>query len=127
MEKESQSAHQQDTNILKEGLWEFFAQDEIQVPAVPKGKTGQGFNHLGTAHTLCPRAYIWDFDNDEGYVCYSFSHLLTPISSSFLERITSGEIEIMADQFPNFLYNESNADPPLLCFVSFFLLFTYTE
>jgi hypothetical protein len=34
MEKESQSARQQDTNKLKEGLWEFFAHDDIEVPAV---------------------------------------------------------------------------------------------
>ena len=115
MEMESQSARQQDTNKLKEGLWEFFAKDEVEVPAVPRGKTGRGFNHPGTARALCPRAYIWDFDNDERYVhdlvlgCdFSSSYL----SSSFLKKITSGEIEITADQFPNFLYDERIADPP---------------
>jgi len=68
MEKESQSARQQDTNKLKEGLWGFFAQDDVDTPAVPRDKTGRGFNHSGTARALCPRAYIWDFDTDEGYV-----------------------------------------------------------
>lgn len=28
----------------------------------------------------------------------------------FLERITSGDIEVTADQFPNFIYNEDKAD-----------------
>jgi hypothetical protein len=41
----------------------------------------------------------------------AYSQLLT-LSSRFLEKITSGEIEITADQFPNFLYDEANADPP---------------
>ena len=70
MENESQSARQQDTNKLKEGLWEFFAHDDsaVEVPAVPRDKTGRGFNHPGTARALCPRALIWDFDNNEGYV-----------------------------------------------------------
>jgi hypothetical protein len=68
MEKESQSTCQQDTNKLKEGLWEFFAHDDIEVPVLPKEKTGRGFNHMGTAHALCPRAHIWNFENDEGYV-----------------------------------------------------------
>ena len=67
MEMESQSMCQQDMNKLKEGLWEFFAKDEVKVPAVLRGKTGRGFNHPGTAHALCPHAYIWDFDNDERY------------------------------------------------------------
>ena len=111
MEKESQSMHQQDTNKLKEGLWEFFAHDDIEVPTVPRDKTGWGFNHPGTARALCPRAYIWEFDNDEGYVLDSVSYFLNR-SSSFLKKITSGEIEITADQFPNFLYDELNANPP---------------
>jgi hypothetical protein len=68
MEKESQSARQQDTNKLKEGLGQFFAQDDDEGPAVPRDKTGRGFNHIGTARALCPRAYIWEFDNEEGYV-----------------------------------------------------------
>lgn len=68
MEKESQSARQQDTNKMKEGLPEFFAHDDVEVPTVPRDKTGRGFNHCGTARTLCPRAYINDFDEDEGYV-----------------------------------------------------------
>ncbi|KAF8240101.1 hypothetical protein L208DRAFT_1428257, partial [Tricholoma matsutake] len=96
MEKESQSARQQDMNKLKDGLWEFFAHDDVEVPAVPRDKTGRGFNHLGTARALCPRAYIWEFDDYEG----------------FLEKITSGKIEITADQFPNFLYDECSAEPP---------------
>lgn len=66
MERESQGARQQDTNKLKEGLWEFFAHDDVEVPLVPKGKTGRGFNHAGTARALCPRAYISDFDTDDG-------------------------------------------------------------
>ena len=111
MEIELQSARQQDMNKLKQGLWEFFAHDDIEVVAVPRDKTGRGFNHLGTACALCPRAYIWDFDNDERYISNGFYYLLT-VSSSFLEKITSGEIEITADQFPNFLYDERNADPP---------------
>ena len=111
MEKESQNAHQQDTNKLKEGLWEFFAHDDVEVPTVPRDKTGRGFNHPGTARALCPCAYIWNFDNDKGYVLDSLSHFLT-CSSSFLEKITSGEIEITADQFPNFLYDELNANLP---------------
>jgi hypothetical protein len=28
----------------------------------------------------------------------------------FLERITSGDIEVTADQFPNFVYNEHKAE-----------------
>jgi hypothetical protein len=47
----------------------------------------------------------------KGMFYFDFSLFLT-VSSSFLERITSGEIEITADQFPNFLYDELNADPP---------------
>ena len=31
---------------------------------------------------------------------------------SFLKKITSGKIEITADQFPNFLYDEQKADLP---------------
>jgi hypothetical protein len=111
MEKESQSARQQDTNKLKEGLWEFFAHDDDELPAVPREKTGRGFNHPGTARALCPRAYIWNFDNDEGYVLNVLSYLLT-LPFSFLEKITSGRIEITADQFPNFLYDEPNSDYP---------------
>ena len=111
MEKESQSTRQQDTNKLKEGLREFFALDDVEVPAVPREKTGRGFNHIGTARALCPRAYIWDFDNDEGYVLDVLSYLLT-FSFSFIEKITSGRIEITADQFPNFLYDEVNSDFP---------------
>ncbi|KAF8225243.1 hypothetical protein L208DRAFT_1380731 [Tricholoma matsutake] len=48
------------------------------------------------AHALCPRAYIYEFDNDP----------------KFLEKITSREVEITADQFPNFLYDEINAELP---------------
>jgi hypothetical protein len=77
MENESQSARQQDTNKLKEGLLEFFAKDDVEVPVVPKEKTGRGFNHIGTAHALCPCAYIWEFDNDEGYVLDTHSCHLT--------------------------------------------------
>jgi hypothetical protein len=79
MEKESQSARQQDTNKLKEGLREFFAHDDVEVSAVPRDKTGRGFNHVGTARALCPRAYIWNFDNDERYVTVCFS---CPFSST---------------------------------------------
>lgn len=111
MEKESQSARQQDMNKLKDGLWEFFAHDDVEVPAVPRDKTGRGFNHLGTARALCPRAYIWEFDDYEGYVSDVLPRLLT-LCSSFLEKITSGKIEITADQFPNFLYDECSAEPP---------------
>ena len=72
MEKESQSARQQDTNKLKEGLPQFFAHDDEDAPPVPRDKTGRGFNHAVTARALCPRAYIWEFDNDEGYVSFFF-------------------------------------------------------
>jgi uncharacterized protein DUF6698 len=72
MEKESQSARQQDTNKLKEGIWEFFAQDDEDLPVLPRHKTGRGFNHIGTARALCPRAYIWEFDNTEGFVLFYF-------------------------------------------------------
>lgn len=72
MEKESQSARQQDTNKLKEGLAQFFAHDDEDAPPVPRDKTGRGFNHAVTARALCPRAYIWEFDNDEGYVSFFF-------------------------------------------------------
>ena len=101
MEKESQSTCQQDTNKLKQGLWQFFAHDNVELPVVPRDKTGRGFNHACTARALCPRAYIWEFDNDERYVSNTRSKIL--ISSSFLEKVTSGEVEITADQFPNFL------------------------
>ena len=110
--KESQSACQQDTNKLKGCLWEFFAHDNVEVPAVPRDKTGWGFNHIGMAQALCPCAYIWDFDNDDGYVFFHINCFLT-LSSSFLEKITSGEIEITANQFPNFLYDEEATDLPL--------------
>ena len=111
MEKESQSARQQDTNKMKEGLQDFFVQDDIEVPPVPRDKTDQGFNHLGMARALCPRAYIYEFDNDSGYVS-NLLFCLLKLCFSFLEKITSGNIEITADQFPNFLYNEHNADQP---------------
>lgn len=110
-EKESQSACQQDMNKLKGCLWEFFAHDNVEVPTVPRDKTGQDFNHIGMARALCPRACIWDFDNDDRYVFFRINCFLT-LSSSFLEKITSGEIEITADQFPNFLYDEEAADLP---------------
>ena len=108
MEKESQSARQQDTNKLKEGIWEFFAQDNEDLPVLPRHKTGHCFNHIGTARALCPRAYIWEFDNTEGFDLFYF---LKPsnFSYSFLEKITSGEIEITAN---NFLYNERVATIP---------------
>jgi hypothetical protein len=113
MEKESQSTRQQDTNKMKEESREFFAQDDIEVPPVPRDKTGRGFNHLGTARALCPPVYIWEFgSNDPGYVSDVLSRLLT-LWSSFLEKITSGGFEITADQFPNFLYDERNTDQPL--------------
>jgi hypothetical protein len=109
MEKESQSTCQQDTNKMNEGLQDFFVQDDIEVPPVPRDKTGQEFNHLGTACALCPHAYIYEFDNNPGYVLNL--HFCLPILCfSFLEKITSRNIKIMADQFPNFLYNEDNAD-----------------
>lgn len=104
-------SRQQDTNKLKEGLWEFFSHDNIEVLAVPRDKTGWGFNHLGTACALYPHAYIWEFDDNERYVSDVPPRLLT-LCSSFLKKITSGEIEIMADQFPNFLYDECSAKPP---------------
>jgi hypothetical protein len=109
---ESQSTRQQDTNKMKEGLRDFFVQDDVKVPPVPTDKTGRGFNHLGTACALCPRAYIYEFDNDPGYVS-NLLFCLLKICSSFLEKITSGQIEITADQFPNFHYDEQNADQPL--------------
>jgi hypothetical protein len=31
------------------------------------------------------------------------------LMASFLERITNGDIEVTSDQFPNFLYDESEA------------------
>jgi hypothetical protein len=65
MEKESQSPRQQDTNKMKEGLGEFFANKEIDVACVPKHKTAWGFNHLSMAQALCPHTNIWDFDNNE--------------------------------------------------------------
>jgi hypothetical protein len=76
MEYESQSARQQDTNKMKDGLWEFFAHDDVDVPAVTRDKTGRGFNHIGTARALCPRAYIWDFDTDNRYVSDAIYHFL---------------------------------------------------
>ena len=90
---------------------EIFAHENVEVPAVPRDKTGQDFNHIGTAWALCPHTYIWDFDNDDRYVFFHINCFLT-LSSSFLEKITSGEIEITADQFPNFLYDEEAADLP---------------
>ena len=111
MEKESQSACQQDTNKMKEGLRDFFVQDDVEVPPVPRDKTGRGFNHLGTACALCLRAYIYEFDNDPGYVS-NLRFCLLILCFSFLEKITSGNIEITADQFPNFPYDEDNADQP---------------
>jgi hypothetical protein len=74
-------------------------------------KTGRGFNHLGTERALCPRAYIYEFDNNPGYVL-NLRFCLLILCLSFLEKITSGNIEITADQFPNFLYDEDNADQP---------------
>jgi hypothetical protein len=74
MEKESQSARQQDTSKLKEGLPGMFAyyftvpSHEAPIPPVPRDKTGRGFNHFYTARALCPRAYSYSFDNEEGYV-----------------------------------------------------------
>ena len=41
-----------------------------------------------------------------------FLYYLLTVSSSFIERIMSGEIGITANQFPNFLYNEHVADLP---------------
>ena len=111
MEKESLSARQQDTNKLKEGLWKFFAYEDVNNPVVPRDKTGRGFNHIVMARALCPRAYIWDFDNDEGCVFLGVFIFLT-FRSSFLERITSGDIMITADQLPNFLYDKTMADVP---------------
>jgi hypothetical protein len=67
MEKESQSARQQDTNKMKRGMQDYFAHDPqtMRLLPVPREKSGRGFNHLGTARALCPRAYIYAFDHDE--------------------------------------------------------------
>ena len=96
MEKDSQSAQQQDTNKLKEKIGEYFALNGADLPPVPRHKTGHGFNHIGMARALCPRAYIWDFDNDEGYVSFNLSYLLTllPVFSrgSRVEKLRSRRI-----------------------------------
>jgi hypothetical protein len=72
MDRESQSARQQDTNKMKEGIPEFFARDpttaKMQAPPIPRDKTGHGFNHPAMACVLCPHAYIFDFDHDAQYV-----------------------------------------------------------
>jgi hypothetical protein len=57
------------------------------------------------------RAYIYEFDNDPRHVSHVTLFLLT-LRSRFLERITSGGVEITADQFPNFLYDEINSEFP---------------
>ncbi|KAH9984331.1 hypothetical protein BJV77DRAFT_966229 [Russula vinacea] len=96
MEKESQSARQQDTNKMKHGMQDYFTYDPqtMRLLPVPREKSGRGFNHLGTARALCPRVYIYAFNHDE----------------TFLNRLTSSEIRVTANQFPNFLYNESEAE-----------------
>jgi hypothetical protein len=114
MEKESQSARQQDTNKLKEKIWEFFALDDAEHLPVPRHKTGRGFNHSGTARALCPRAYIWDFDNDEGYVSFNLSYLLTllPVFSrgSRVEKSRSRRISFqtsfMTSELPTCRYEK---------------------
>jgi hypothetical protein len=50
---------------MKEGLWEFFVHDDVEVACIPKDKTGRGFNHPGMARALCPHAYIWNFDTED--------------------------------------------------------------
>jgi hypothetical protein len=95
---------------MKNGIRDYFSQYQAHdVPPVPQDKTGRGFNHIETARALCPRAYIYKFDNDETYALNSsFIHANT--SHRFLERITSGEVEVTPDAFPNFLYDESEAE-----------------
>ena len=75
MDRESQSARQQDTNKMKEGIPQFFASDadtvQNQLPPVPRDKSGRGFNNFATARALCPRAHIYDFNHDDEYVLAS--------------------------------------------------------
>jgi hypothetical protein len=72
MAKASLSARQQDTNKVKVGIPEWFMRTtdptEPQIGAVPRDKTGRGFNHYLTARALCPRVHIYPFDHDEMYV-----------------------------------------------------------
>lgn len=56
---------------MKDCLPDFFAygiESDPRPTPVPKGKTARGFNHPYTARMLCPRAYIYDIDNDIKYV-----------------------------------------------------------
>ena len=76
MEKDSQSARQQDTFKMKEGIPDFFTHHS-HVPRelpIPRDKSGRGFNHIWTAQALCPRSYIHSFTEQPGYV---FRHFLS--------------------------------------------------
>jgi hypothetical protein len=115
MEKESRSARQQDTFKMKESISEFFSHHSgvPQGLPVPRNKTGRGFSHMWTARALCPRSYICSFTEESEYV---FRHLHSQMMSklmlttSFLERISNGDVAVTSDQFPNFLYNEDEAE-----------------
>lgn len=52
---------------MKRGMQDYFTHDPqtMRLLPVPREKSGRGFNHLGTARALCPRAYIYAFDHDE--------------------------------------------------------------
>jgi hypothetical protein len=72
---------------------------ENPVLHVPRDKMGCGFNHFDTAHALCHCAYSYSFDNEDRYMTKLHFFNFYP------GLITSGEVELTADQFPNFLYD----------------------
>ena len=59
---------------------------------------GCGFNNMFTARALCPQAYSYSFDHEDGYVSQP-SLFRADTCPRFLERITSGDVEVTADQF----------------------------
>jgi hypothetical protein len=98
---------------MKESIVCFFTynSDVPQVSPIPRDKTGRSFNNMLTARALCPRSYIYSFDNESGYlyaVCSPKSRLMTV--TSFIERITNGNVKVTSGQFPNFLYDEGEAE-----------------
>jgi hypothetical protein len=104
MEKDSQSARQQDTNKMKHGIRDFFANNHQAggLPPIPRDKR---FN-LSLQHVSVPtRAYMHSIRTRSK--SFRFARFMLIFWFRYIERITS---EVTADQFPNFMYDESEAE-----------------
>ncbi|KAJ3552780.1 hypothetical protein NM688_g3973 [Phlebia brevispora] len=87
------AARQEDTNKLKEYVVVLLGPPPAGVkPLKMKGsKSERGFNHVQSAHMLCPRILLPLFDTNP---------------KRFMEMVKNGKVLITADAFPTFMYDE---------------------